>query len=166
LASLCATPANAGTLIMLIDATEISMSRPTPIKGANAIIALLALTAVGIAAYWTSFFIGGDLQASQEQWYLVFQRTFPVPDGATALCAALSAIGLYRRKQWAVLWGLIAAGGILFLGLIDTSFNVQNNIYGRVSGELGTEIIINIFCLALAPTLAVFLWHNRNKLEA
>jgi UDP-N-acetylmuramyl pentapeptide phosphotransferase/UDP-N-acetylglucosamine-1-phosphate transferase len=142
------------------------MNAPIPIKGANTIIALLCLAAVGIAAYWVSFFFGGDVQASQEQCYLVFQRTFPVPDGATALCAALSAIGLYRRKQWAVLWGLIAAGGILFLGLIDTTFNVQNNIYGKVSGEVGTEIVINIFCLTLAPTLAAFLWHNRHKLEA
>lgn len=145
------------------------MNTPTsiskPIKGANAIIALLVLTAVGIVAYWASFFVGGAVQASQEQWYLVFQRTFPVPDGATAFCAAISAIGLYLRKQWAVLWGLIAAGGLMFLGLIDTSFNVQNDIYGRVSGQVGAEIFINIFCLALAPTLAAFLWHNRNNLQ-
>jgi hypothetical protein len=137
-----------------------------PIKGAGLIIALLAQTTVGIVAYWTSFFIGGDVRASQEQCYLVFQRTFPVPDGAIALCAALSALGLYRRKQWAVPWGLLAAGGLMFLGLIDTSFNVQNNIYGKVSGEVGAEIIINIFCLSLVPILAAFLWCNRNRLEA
>jgi hypothetical protein len=53
----------------------------------------------------------------------------------------------------------------MFLGLIDTSFNVQNDIYGQVSGEVGAEIIINIFCLSLAPILAAFLWRNRNRLE-
>jgi hypothetical protein len=142
------------------------MSTRTPIKGTTPILALLALTAFGIPAYWISFFMGGDVHASQEQWYLVFHRTFPVPDGATALCAALCAIGLVRRKEWAVFWGLITAGGLMFLGLIDTSFNVQNNIYGKASGAVGTEIIINFLCLTFAPTLAVFLWHNRNKLEA
>jgi len=79
---------------------------------------------------------------------------------------AISAIAICRRKQWAVRWGLIAAGGLVFLGLIDTSFNVQNDIYGKVSGEVGAAIIINIFCLTFAPTLAVFLWYNRSRLEA
>lgn len=139
---------------------------PKPIRGITLIIGLLALLSVGIAAYWTSFFLDGAVQASQEQWYLVFQRTFPVPDGAVALCAAISAVGLYRRRQWAVAWGLLAAGGLLFLGLIDTSFNLQNNIYARASGQVGAEIIINVFCLSLAPILALFLWRNRNHLES
>jgi hypothetical protein len=141
-------------------------SSSPPIKGISIIIALLVVTTVVIPAYWISFFFGGEVQVTQEQWYQDFHRTFPVPDGATALCAALCALGLWRRKQWAVLWGLVAAGGLMFLGLIDTSFNVQNDIYTKASGAVSTEIIINLYCLSLAPTLAIFLWHNRNRLAA
>lgn len=141
-------------------------STVAPIKGINVIIALLLLTTVGITAFWLSFFYGGAVHSSQEYWYLVFERTFPVPDGVIAFNAALCALGLWRRKQWALLWGLMAVGGLLFLGLIDIAFNVQNDIYQIASGAVRTEIIINIFCIGFGALLASFLWHNRNRLEA
>ena len=87
-----------------------SMVTPrAPIRGINVVIGLQLLFVVGVTAYWISFFTGGEVQVHEDPCYLVFERTFPAPDGATALFALLSAIGLMKRQGWAVLWGLVAA---------------------------------------------------------
>ena len=134
-------------------------------KGAVIVIGLLYLLAVGIAAYWVSFFTGGEVQATQDDCYIIFQRNFPAPDSMIALCAVICAEGLRRGKEWAVLWGLVAVGGLFFLGLIDIAYNLWNNMYFKVSGEMGAEIFINTFCMAFGLLLMVYLWRNRNRLE-
>ena len=69
----------------------------------RATIALLWLAAAGIVAYWISFFAGGEVHASSDPCYLVFERNFPLPDGFVALCAVLCAEGLRRRAPFAAL---------------------------------------------------------------
>ncbi len=141
---------------------KLTTTRP---KGAGLVIGLLYLLAIGIVAYWVSFFSGGEVQATQDDCYIIFQRNFPAPDAMIALCAVICAEGLRRCKEWAVLWGLVAVGGLFFLGLIDIAYNLWNNMYFKVSGEMGAEIFINIFCMGFGAFLMVYLWRNRNRLE-
>ncbi|WP_131809351.1 hypothetical protein [Mycobacteroides immunogenum] len=141
-------------------------TRPELFRGKNWVAAVLVAFAVGILGYWISFFTSGEVHAAKDACYLVFQRNFPAPDGATALFGVISAVGLVRNKDWAVLWGLVAAGGILFLGLIDISYNVWNGMYSSFSAAMLAENMINIVCMTLGPFLIYFLWSNRRKLEA
>ena len=42
---------------------------------------------------------------------------------------------------------LVCAGSLLFLGLLDISFNLQNGIYQVLSLDTITEIGVNLWCM-------------------
>jgi hypothetical protein len=127
---------------------------------------LLWLAAAGIAAYWVSFFGGGEVHATDDPCYLAFERNFPLPDGFVAVCALLCAEGLRRGRGWAVLWGLLAAGGFYFLGFIDTAYNLWNGMYARRNAAMAAEVAINLFCFTFASWLSTFVWRHRRALGA
>jgi hypothetical protein len=137
---------------------------PAPLPHARITIAVLWLAAAGIAAYWISFFSGGEVHASSDPCYLAFERNFPLPDGFVGLCAVLCAEGLRRRAAWALLYGLLAAGGFFFLGFIDVAYNLWNDMYRSIDAPMAAEIAINAFSLGFAAWLSAFLWRERRAL--
>ncbi|MGH8444302.1 MAG: hypothetical protein ACREVL_03495 [Solimonas sp.] len=140
--------------------------RQVPAAARRTTMVLLWLAAAAIVAYWVSFFSGGEVQATAENCYLVFQRNFPLPDGFVALCAVLAAEGLRRRRAAAVLWGLLTAGGLFFLAWIDIAYNLWNDMYALRTPEMVAEAAINVFCLAMAVWLVAFCWRRRRELGA
>ncbi|MGH8457251.1 MAG: hypothetical protein ACRETE_09725 [Stenotrophobium sp.] len=128
-------------------------------------LALLWLAALGIVLYWISYFTGGEVQASGENCYRMFERNFPLPDGFVALCAVLCALNLRRGREPALLWGLLTAGGFFFLGYIDIAYNLWNGMYAAISAPMAAEIVINIFSIGFAVWLSLFLWRNRRALR-
>jgi hypothetical protein len=129
-------------------------------------LAMLWLGAAGIILYWVSYFTEGQVHAAADACYHVFQRNFPLPDGFVALCSILCAQALRRRQGIAVLWGLLAAGGYLFLAFIDIAYNLWNGIYRMGNSAVSVEALINAFCIGIAAWLVYFLWHNRRSLDA
>ena len=49
--------------------------------------------------------------------------------------------------------GLVCAGGLIFLGLLDASFNVQNGIYTSSLIDGLTAAVINLWCIVLGVTI-------------
>ncbi len=124
-------------------------------------IALLWISALGIAAYWISYFTGGEVHATDDLCYHVFERNFPLPDGFVAACCVLCALNLRQQKESALLWGLLAAGGFFFLGFIDVAYNLWNGMYLKLNAAMAAEIVINLYCFGFAVWLTLFLWRNR-----
>ena len=98
---------------------------------------------------------------------IVIARSVEIDDiplsGAFQL-RVLCAEGLRRRREWAVLWGLLAAGGFYFLGFIDTAYNLWNGMYRTRSAAMAAEVAINVFCFTFATWLAALLWKHRRTL--
>ena len=138
--------------------TTFTDNRP---RGTPTAFVLLWAAAVGIGAYWLSFFTGGEVHAAADPCYIVFERNFPLPDGFVAVCAVLCAEGLRRRRGWAVLWGLLTAGGFYFLGFIDTAYNLWNGMYATITAAMAAGIGINLFSFGFATWLSAFVWRNR-----
>ena len=67
---------------------------------------LLSVTAVVTVAYWLDFFLRGSVQVVEEEWYLRFERAFPVADGWMAACCLVTAVGLFTTSSYAVAFGL------------------------------------------------------------
>jgi hypothetical protein len=120
-------------------------------SGSWPVIAGFWVFAVGVVLYWLSFFLGGEVHAAENDCYLIFERNFPAPDVFTAIAGLVCAEGLRRGRSWAPVWGGVAAGGILFLGFIDVSYNVWNGMYARLSVAMLMENVINLFCFTFGP---------------
>lgn len=123
----------------------------------TALAALLLFTAAGIVTYWVLFAMD-VVEATGEDWYLRFQRAFPVPDVATALAATAGGVGLLLGHPWGDAFALVAAGGLVFLGLIDISFNVENGLYRKLPGsvEMWLEVLLNIWTVGLGAWSVVY----------
>ena len=121
---------------------------------------LLIGTAIGLIYYWIDFYIKGGVQAVNEDWYIRFQKAFTVADLWTAICALVGAIGLLVGQTYGALFTLITAGSLIFLGLMDVTFNIQNNLYRLIgnSGQMKFELFINFWTLGLGIVLIMFLW--------
>jgi hypothetical protein len=118
---------------------------------------LLLVTAVVTAAYWLDFFVRGSVNVVDEEWYIRFERAFPVADGFLALSSAVAAVGLLTSRPFGVAFALVAAGALLFLGLMDVTFNVDNRLYrylGR-SWPMRAELVINLWSIGLGLALLV-----------
>lgn len=124
-----------------------------------ALAVLLILTAVVTVAYWLDFFLRGTVHVVEEEWYLRFERAFPVADAWMAGAAVIAATGLLADRSYGVVFGLAAAGALLFLGLMDLTFNVQNRLYRLLpqSAEMWAEAVIVVWCLGLGGVLLGYL---------
>lgn len=134
-------------------------------SASKTILVLLWLTAIGIVAYWVSYFTDGTVHSTAEACYHIFERNFPAPDGMIALSAVATAIGLPRAREWSIYTGMTAVGGLLFLALIDIAYNLWNDMYFDMNTAMVLESLINVFCLGVAVALTRYLWANRRQLR-
>jgi hypothetical protein len=112
-------------------------------------------TGVGIIVFWVLFFTVGLAPANPPTCYFAFERAFPLPDAVLALgLLAAGALVMTGRPEGRTL-GLVCAGGLVFLGLLDASFNIQNGIYTSSLSEGTMAAAINLWCIALGIAIAV-----------
>jgi hypothetical protein len=125
-----------------------------------ALSVLLIGTAIGLVSYWVDFYARGGVQAVDEDWYIRFERAFTFADLWTAACALLGAIGLLAEETYGFLFALLAASSLIFLGLMDVTFNIQNKLYRlvRTSTQMRFEIFINVWTLGFGIALIGLLW--------
>jgi hypothetical protein len=120
-----------------------------------ALAVMLIITAIGTTLYWLDFFLRGTVHVVEEDWYLRFERSFPVADAWMAGASAVAAAGLFADADYGIAFALVAAGALVFLGLMDLTFNVQNGLFRLLprSGEMWTEVVIITWCLTLGGSL-------------
>lgn len=120
-----------------------------------ALAVMLAITAAGTALYWLDFFLLGTVHVVEEDWYLRFQRSFPVADAWLVVSSVVAAVGLFASADYGDAFALVAAGALVFLGLMDLTFNLQNGMFRLLpsSGEMWTEVVIVAWCLTLGGLL-------------
>ncbi len=133
---------------------------------ARALASVVLFGAIGGVLYWVAFFTSGAVQASDQPCYLVFERAFPAADAWGTATALAAAAGLWRGRPAAVLFGIAAASAMLFLGLMDVLYNLENGMYAVINAEMVGEICINAYCFVVGPTLMAFVWRHRRALGA
>jgi hypothetical protein len=128
------------------------------------VIGVLVFGFLALVAYWAVFYTSGAVQARTDVVYLTFQRSFLLADAWLAACCAVGAIGLWHRRAWGVLFGLLAASSSIFLGLMDVCFNLSEGMYQRGGGAMWLETAINAATLIFGAVIAAVLWSRRNGL--
>ena len=111
-----------------------------------ALSVLLIGTAISVIYYWVDFYIAGGVHVISDDWYIRFQNSFPAADLWMSACAIVGAIGLLTGQTYGLLFALLAASSLVFLGLMDVTFNIQNKLYRLVatSGQMKFELFINL----------------------
>jgi hypothetical protein len=138
--------------------------KPARPAGFAVVVCLLVLVAVVTLAYWTTYFTSGATHVREDEVYLAFENAFPLADGWMASCALLAAIGLWRRRPWGFLFGLLTGSSLVYLGCLDVLFNLNEGTYAIDSGAMGAEIFINVGSLAVGAGLIAWLWRHREAL--
>jgi len=121
---------------------------------------LLIITAILVIYYWVDFFLRKGVQVTQEDWYIKFQKAFPVADMWMVTCALLGAIGLLTEQTYGSFFSILAASSLIFLALMDITFNVENKLYRLIStsNEMKLELAANIWLLSVGVILIIYLW--------
>jgi hypothetical protein len=112
------------------------------------------------------FFTSGAPQANQDEVHLGFEWAFPAADAWLTIASVICAEGLRRRRSWAVLYGVAAGSAFVYLGLMDTLYNLEHGMYLRVSRAMVAEIVINATCFTFGPFLMWYVWRHRRWLGA
>lgn len=117
-------------------------------------LAVLQLgTAVGIAAFWTSWLRTDHDITRLPEGFVEHERAFVLPDSVLALTLVVSAaLNLLERPLGSSL-ALVAAGMLIFLGLIDAAYFARNGLFARDRGGVGNAAIV-VWMLLLAVLLA------------
>jgi hypothetical protein len=142
------------------------MQRPTAL---TITAALMLLTAAGIILFWVSFFADLDAQrestfASQSEAWLAWELSFPLPDAWVAATALLGAVGLWRMRPSGLLFGLVSGGAMVFLGLIDILFFLENGLYTPMSSEVAIELLIHLWVTGFGLFAIATIWKHRKHL--
>ncbi len=113
----------------------------------RAIALLEIITAAGLALFWIAFFTVGLAPENAPPCYMAYERSFPLPDGILACVMAWAGVSLIRRRGPARALTHASAGALIFLGVLDFSFNIQNGIYALSSLDLALNAFINLWCV-------------------
>jgi len=131
-------------------------------------VAVLELgVALGIIAFWAAYFstdMVNIADARLKEIYTAFESAFPVADLYLAAVLIVGGIGLLKKRAYGHVFSLMGGASLIFLGLLDVSFNLQQGIYLLGAGEAVLNVSINLMCLGFGAFLVFSVWKNREKL--
>ena len=108
------------------------------------------LFAAGIVLWWAYFFAVARNDPASSAAYLAFESAFPLPDLVWLVPLLYTAARANARGDArSLLWTAASGGALVFLGLLDVSFNLQNNIYTQSLTDGLLNGFINLACVGL-----------------
>ena len=123
------------------------------------------LIAIGLIGFWVMFYFteykNKDRKMSETEFK--HELSFPLPDlGWVFPNLIISSIGLLMGENFGYFFTITAASGMMFLGLIDLAFNLQNG--GFNTKKNGFDAYMSIFIvsvmLILGPVFLIYGWFN------
>jgi len=122
-------------------------------------VVLEILVGVLTIVFWVLFlFVPNSVQSSTEKCYMVFQHSFVAADMWMCVAFFLSAYFLYNRNVAGVLWGIVAGGTFVFLGLMDILYNIENGMYKHINAGMFFEILINLTSIVFGGFTINYVW--------
>ena len=124
-------------------------------EGLRAIAILELVTGVGLILFWIGFFTIGLAPKNPPRGYLEYEHSFPLPDGLLAVLLLVAGTLLLLNIPLGINLSLVGAGALVFLGLLDFSFYIQNGVYKISKSDLILNAFINIWCVGFGIAIAV-----------
>jgi len=111
------------------------------------IIYLQIATGAGLVLFWALFFLVGLAPKDAPPCYSAFEHAFPVPDLLLAAALIASSILLLSGNPAGLVLSHACAGALLFLGVLDITFNIQNMFARQTWKERFFSAFINLWCV-------------------
>jgi hypothetical protein len=122
-------------------------------------LGLTAFTTFGIVTYWTLVFAKifplAELVPGYKNWFM----SFPLADGWIAVTSLLAFIFLLHGDDKAALFGLLAASGLIFLGLYALLYGINTGLLFILTTDEMIEIAIKVYCLSVGSFFIVYFWN-------
>ena len=112
-------------------------------------------TGLGILAFWVLFFTVGVAPAKPPLCYYAYEHAFPLPDLTLAIGLIAGGVNALARRTWGRDVSLACGGGLLFLGLVDLSFNMQNGLFSGPIVEALQAGVVSAWCVLLGIWILV-----------
>ncbi|MFX1457171.1 MAG: hypothetical protein ACFFDB_17475 [Promethearchaeota archaeon] len=123
------------------------------------LIAILQIAfGIGVIGFWIYFLLVENKDPQKTEVYLVFERSFILPDiGWIAPCMFISAYGLITSQAYWIFFSIAGGSAIVFLFLLDFSFNIQQKTYSKQKRKENiVEILVNILSLIAGPLFMIY----------
>ncbi len=136
-------------------------------RTAPAVAVMELVVALGIIGFWAAYFstdMVNIADARLKEVYTAFESAFPVADLYLAAVLIAGGVGLLKKRLYGYVFSLMGGASLIFLGLLDVSFNLQQGIYLLGAGEAVLNVSINAMCLGFGVFLVFSVWKNRGKL--
>ena len=128
----------------------------------NIIMAILQiLLGIGFVGFWVIFYFTEYKNPKMEETAFIHEKSFPLPDlGWIMPCLFIAGFGLLLEQKFGFFFSALAGSGMMFLGLIDLAYDIQNDVFKKK--EFGTYIgiLIIIIMLIFGPICIIFAWLN------
>lgn len=121
------------------------------------IASLEIVTGVGILLFWVAFFTVGLAPENPPVCYFAYEHSFPLPDSLLAILLLGAGILMMKGRKLGYSLSLVAAGALMFLGLVDLSFNILNGVYLVSTLDLIMNAFINIWCMGFGLAMVIVL---------
>ena len=72
-----------------------------------------------------------------------------------AIAAALGAMGIGRKRRWGLTMAAAAASAAAYIGLLDITYNIRNEVYAMPWRQIAPELFANSVCI-LVPAYLFF----------
>ncbi|MCL5276584.1 MAG: hypothetical protein M1517_02190 [Deltaproteobacteria bacterium] len=116
--------------------------------------------------YWVLFFfVPGSVQSfPNEPSYMIFERSFVAADVWMTIAYFLSAYYLSKKDIRGTLWGIVAGGTFVYLGCMDSLYNMENGKYAFIfygnGSQVGMmfELVINLASFIFGAFTIAYVW--------
>ena len=128
-------------------------------KYIKAIVIAELLISAGIIIFWALFFTVGLIKIQNpelKEIYNAYEYSFVFPDLLLSIILIIAALHLMRKNPNGFLYSIIAGAMLIFVGLLDISFNLLNGIYQLGIGEAVLNGLINLACVVFGYILISF----------
>jgi len=116
---------------------------------------LAIITGIGLLLFWVGFFTIDLAPADPPPGYFEYEHSFPLPDIVLAIALIIAGVLMLGGKPLGRQIALVCSGSLIFLGMLDFSFNIQNGIYTISTAELLLNGTINLWCVVFGVNLAI-----------
>ena len=128
----------------------------------NLIIAILQiLLGIGVIGFWIMFYFTEYKNPKMSELAFKHEMSFPLPDlGWVMPCLFISAIGILMEQKFGFFFSALAGSGMMFLGLIDLAFDIQNGVFKQKNADAYMGMVIVALMLIFGPIFIIYGWLN------